>query len=123
MVLETQTIETRDKYYRDQIAMFTAWEDRVGYVCSMAKNYEAAITYGRKVQRCNNNAFIHRHGNMFITYSDSQMVSGLMALFSFVYGFAPMEVVQTYQPKFIELLVDVIPDQTILNLIESFRKA
>lgn len=123
MVSELEKLKNRDIYFFDELSKFKDWEDKVYFVCSLAKNYDSAKIGGIKVQRCYNNAYVKRQSDTFISYSDSEMVSGLMSLFCDLYGYAPLDLVKYYQPKFIELLIDVIPNQIISNIIESFRKA
>jgi sulfur transfer protein SufE len=128
MVSELKSIADIDNYICRQLNCFTEWEDRVGYICSVAKNYEAAMIYGRKVQRCNNNAYILNQGACefrngdFFTYSDSNLVSGLMILFSRFYSNQSKEQLKDYTPKFYELLVDIVPNDTIKNLHQAFTK-
>lgn len=128
MVLETQTIEHIDNVICQQLNLFTEWEDRVSFICSVAQNYESAKMYGRKVQRCSNNAFVLHRGSCefrngdFFTYSDSNLVSGLMILFSRFYSDQSKEKLKDYTPKFYELLVDIVPNDTIKNLHQAFTQ-
>jgi sulfur transfer protein SufE len=122
MVSDAKTITTIDDYICRQLNCFTEWEDRVGFICSIAENHEAAILYGRKIQRCSNNAYVLKQNNLFITYSDSNLVSGLMILFSRFYSNQSKEKLKDYSPKFYELLIDIVPKETIKNLHEAFTK-
>jgi sulfur transfer protein SufE len=122
MVSNAKTIKDIDDYICRQLRCFTEWEDRVGFICSIAENYEAAKMYGRKVQRCSNNAYVLNQNGLFVTYSDSNLVSGLMILFSRFYSNQSKDKLQDYTPKFYELLIDIVPNDTIKNLHEAFTK-
>jgi sulfur transfer protein SufE len=122
MVSELKSIADIDNYICRQLNCFTEWEDRVGYICSVAENYESAILYGKKIQRCSNNAYVFNKNGRFITYSDSNLVSGLMILFSRFYSNQSKEQLKDYTPKFYELLVDIVPNDTIKNLHQAFTK-
>ena len=118
-----QDITTIDQRYYNDLFKLKDWDDRIQFVCAQAINFESAMLYGKKIQRCSNNAYVLYQGGEFITYSDSMLVSGLLCIFSDIFSDQDEILIQTYQPKFLTLLVDSVPDQTILNIVKAFREA
>ena len=118
-----QDITTIDERYYNDLCKLKDWDDRIQFVCAQAINFESAKLYGKKIQRCSNNAYVLYQGGEFITYSDSMLVSGLLCIFSDIFSDQDEILIQTYRPKFLTLLVDSVPDQTILNIVKAFREA
>ena len=118
-----QDITTIDERYYNDLCKLKDWEDRIQFVCAQAINFESAMLYGKKIQRCSNNAYVLYQGGEFITYSDSMLVSGLLCIFSDIFSDQDEILIQTYQPKFLTLLVDSVPNQTILNIVKAFKEA
>lgn len=117
MVSRTEAI---DQSICVALQAFTEWDERVQYVCSLALNQFTARRNGKKVQRCSNEAYIYYTGRKFQTYSESALVSGLMRMISAV--LSTRDDYKTYQPKFIELLKDSIPESTLTNILQAFRE-
>ncbi len=124
MVQDTTTlIEVRDEYYINEFRKIQFWEERLEYICNKAKNYDAAKMYGKKVQHCQNNAYILKQDDHYLYYSESRLVSGLMSILAHVYNGSTLLEQHHYKPRFLELLVNIVPDQTINNLLKAFREA
>lgn len=124
MVQDTETIiEVRDFYYQNVFRNIMFWEERLQYICDKAKNYDAVKMYGKKVQHCQNNAYILKQDGYYLFYSESKLVSGLMNILAHVYNGCTLLEQHNYKPRFLELLVDIVPDQTINNLLKAFREA
>ena len=124
MVQDTTTlIEVRDEYYFEKFIQIKDWENRLEFICSRSFNYDAAKMYGKKVQHCQNNAYILKQDDHYLYYSESKLVSGMMNILAHVYKGSTLLQQHTYKPRFLELLVDIVPDQTINNLLKAFREA
>ena len=122
MVQDTETIIERDARFTKALRSIKNWEDRLEFICNQAVNNDAAKMYGKKVQHCQNNAYILRQGQNYLIYSESRLVSGMMSVFAeFYLNFDTCT--DFYKPRFLELLVDIVPDQTINNLLKAFRDA
>ena len=124
MVQDTTTlIEVRDEFYANEFRKIQFWEERLEYICDKAKNYDAVKMYGKKVQYCQNNAYILKQDGYYLFYSESRLVSGLMSILAHIYNGCTLLEQHTYQPEFLKLLVDIVPLQTINNLLKAFREA
>lgn len=123
MVQDTESIAEKDWKMYNHFKMITEWEHRLEYLTMSAINHGSAKMYGKKVQHCQNNAYILKQGSTYLFYSESKLVSGLMNVLAHVYNGCSEDIVKQYDLKFLELLVDIVPDQTINNLLKAFREA
>jgi sulfur transfer protein SufE len=127
MVSAVESIKKEDSDICTQLNSFAEWENKVEFICSLSTNEPKALK-GKKVQRCSNNAYLFEYDGsdsdygIFYVHSDSRLVTGLMNIFSSYYSMANIQAERSYQPKFIDLLKEIVSPQTVDNLTEAFKR-